>query len=102
MVDRGTCSDRNPERTEPGCTVSSGMCGAGRALRRRRSLVYNFGEFAATAMNLSINRIRAGTLFMTFLGCAASVALGQDSPAQPLGDVARKTRQERSPSYVPA
>jgi hypothetical protein len=65
--------------------------------------MHNFGEFAATAMNLSINRIRAGTLFMTFLGCAASVALGQDSPAQPLGDVARKSRQEHStPSHVPA
>ena len=69
--------------------------------------MHNVAEFAAIAMNLSINTIRAGTLFMTmfmtFLGCTASAALGQDSPAQPLGDVARKTRQERSaPSHVPA
>ncbi len=65
--------------------------------------MHNVGEFVAIAMNLSINTIRAGTLFMTFLGCSASVAFGQDSPAQSLGDVARKTRQERSaPSHVPA
>ena len=65
--------------------------------------MYNVGEFVAIAMNVSINTIRAGRLFLTFLGCAAFVALGQESPAQSLGDVARKTRQERSaPTHVPA
>jgi hypothetical protein len=64
-------------------------------------------------MSRSANTKRAGMLFTVFVGCAASVMLGQapsgqespgqDSSRQSLGDVARKTRQEHSAAcHVPA
>jgi len=54
-------------------------------------------------MNLPEDTTRARILLTAFVFCAAFVALGQDSSGQSLGDVARKTRQERSaPSHVPA
>jgi hypothetical protein len=59
-------------------------------------------------MTISFNKTRGGILLAALLSCARLGALGQDSsgqdsPARSLGEVARKTRQERSvPSHVPA
>ena len=65
--------------------------------------MYNFGEFVAIAMTSSENPTRARALLTAFVFCSTFVAWGQDSSAQSLGDVARKTRHERSaPSHVPA
>src|ERR1700730_7325364 len=103
MVDRGARSDR-----EPGRTVSVGMRGTGGTLRRRRSSVHHIGEFVETAMKLSANIARAWMLLAALVSCAALGALGQssseqDPSGQSLGDVARKTRQERSATnHVPA
>ena len=69
--------------------------------------MHNVSEFFAIAMRVSFNKTRAWML-VALLSCAGLGALaqdssGQDSPARSLGDVARKTRQERSaPSHAPA
>lgn len=59
-------------------------------------------------MNLSANTTRAWLLLSAFVSCAGAGSRAQDtswqdSSKQSLGDVARKTRKERSaPSHVPA
>lgn len=54
-------------------------------------------------MNLSATTTRAWMLLAGFVSCAGLGALAQDSSTQSLGDLARKTRQERSAtSHVPA
>ncbi len=47
-------------------------------------------------MRLSSNSTRTGILLTVLLACACIVASAQDTTGQSLGDVARKTRQERS------
>src|SRR5216684_447554 len=79
------------------------MRGAGRALRRRGSLVYNAGELGAAAMRLPMNITRISLVLTTLLSCVAVGAWGQDSSGQSLGDVARTTRKEHSSAtHVPA
>ncbi len=65
--------------------------------------MHHFGEFVAIAMRLSGNTTRASMFLAALVFCVSLGALGQDSSGQSLGDVARKTRQERSATnHVPA
>jgi hypothetical protein len=70
--------------------------------------VHYFSEFFAIAMRLSLNTTRAWGLLAALVSCAGwgawgQESSGQDSSGKSLGEVARKTRQERSaPGHVPA
>ncbi len=74
--------------------------------------MYDFGEFVALAMKQPANPNRSCIVLMALISCAGALALGEgssgqefesSSPGQSLGDVARKTRQQRSTAnHVPA
>src|ERR1700752_3278559 len=99
MVDRRAVSDPGYDGTVP-----SRLHRAGATLRGRGSPVYDAGQFVPTPMTVSRGTIRRwiGVAALILGSCLA--VCGQDSSGQApsLGDVARKTRKERSAAgHVP-